>query len=96
MAILTYINNIPLYSTINEALDYAQVENLQGYHVHKYKGVAGYMGGRTHPKGMTSVTYTSTNQMQTNTPTASMVTTTTSAAPSSTSYSGGMSRSGGY
>jgi len=50
MAILTYIDNTPLYSTVNEALSWGEQNGLTGYHVHKYKDVAGYMGGYTHIK----------------------------------------------
>ena len=48
MALLTTINGIPLYSTVNEALAYAERSGLQGYHTHRYKNIVGYMGGTTH------------------------------------------------
>ena len=48
MPLLTTINNIPLYSTIEEALGYAASNGLTGYHTHEYQGQIGYMGGRTH------------------------------------------------
>ena len=48
MPLLTTINNIPLYSTIEEALGYAASNGLTGYHTHQYQGQTGYMGGRTH------------------------------------------------
>ena len=54
MALLTIINGIPLYSTVNEALAYAEAENLQGYHTHRYKNIVGYMGGVTHEKSKQS------------------------------------------
>ena len=54
MALLTRINGIPLYSTVNEALAYAEAENLQGYHTHRYKNIVGYMGGVTHEKSKQS------------------------------------------
>ena len=54
MALLTTINGIPLYSTVNEALAYAEAENLQGYHTHRYKNIVGYMGGVTHEKSKQS------------------------------------------
>ena len=50
MAILTHIDNTPLYSTVNEALTWGKQNGLEGYHVHKYKDVAGYMSGYTHIK----------------------------------------------
>ena len=48
MAVLTSIDGVPLYSTIQEALDYAQANGLTGYHTHTYQGQIGYMGGATH------------------------------------------------
>ena len=54
MALLTIINGIPLYSTVNEALAYAEAEGLQGYHTHRYKNIVGYMGGVTHEKSKQS------------------------------------------
>ena len=54
MALLTRINGIPLYSTVNEALAYAEAEELQGYHTHRYKNIVGYMGGVTHEKSRQS------------------------------------------
>ena len=54
MALLTRINGIPLFSTVNEALAYAEVEGLQGYHTHRYKNIVGYMGGVTHEKSRQS------------------------------------------
>ena len=48
MAILTTIDGIPLYSTVQEALDYAAANGLIGYHTHIYQGITGYMGGTTH------------------------------------------------
>jgi hypothetical protein len=73
MAILTYINKMPLYSTVNEALAWAEQNGLQGYHAHKYKDVAGYMGGYRHPKtnGRTTSLPTNGNQLQQTTPTQS-------------------------
>ena len=54
MALLTTINGIPLYSTVNEALAYAEREELQGYHTHRYKNIVGYMGGVTHEQSKKS------------------------------------------
>jgi hypothetical protein len=48
MAILTTIDGIPLYSTVQEALAYAAANGLSGYHTHIYQGTTGYMGGTTH------------------------------------------------
>jgi len=48
MPVLTTIDGIPLYSTVNEALDYANENGLSGYHTHTFNGQIGYMGGQTH------------------------------------------------
>ena len=48
MAILTVIDGVPLYSTVEEALAYASVNNLVGYHTHVHDGQVGYMGGSSH------------------------------------------------
>ena len=45
--ILTTIDNIPLYSTLQEALSWASANGLTGYHTHMYQGTLGYMGGAT-------------------------------------------------
>ena len=48
MSILTRINNTPVYTSIDEALSWAEYNYLSGYHIHKHMGVTGYMGGRNH------------------------------------------------
>jgi hypothetical protein len=48
MALLTYIDGQPLYTDLQEALDYGNEIGLQGYHTHNYNGVVGYMAGTTH------------------------------------------------
>ena len=73
MSILTYINNIPLFSTIQEATQWGQNRRLTGYHTHDYNGQTGYMGGTTH-----------TNARQTN-----QTTTRSSGSTSSSSGGGG-------
>ena len=54
MAILTTINGIPLFSTVQEAVAWADENNLSGYHTHMYNGTMGYMGGTTHATAATS------------------------------------------
>mgnify|MGYP003123695523 CR=1 FL=1 len=56
MAILTTINGIPLFSTVQEALAWAQQNGLSGYHTHTYQGSVGYMGGYTHAQATPMVT----------------------------------------
>tara|TARA_R100001443_G_scaffold70644_1_gene78963 strand:- start:356 stop:562 length:207 start_codon:yes stop_codon:yes gene_type:complete len=48
MSLLTNINGVPLYSTIQEALNWASSNGLSGYHTHQYQGQTGYMGGSNH------------------------------------------------
>ena len=48
MAILTTIDEIPLFSTLEEALEWGIANGLQGYHTHTFEGQIGYMGGETH------------------------------------------------
>ena len=48
MAVLTTIDGVPLFSTVQEALAYAAANGLSGYHTHIYQGTTGYMGGTTH------------------------------------------------
>ena len=64
MALLTRINGIPLFSTVNEALAYADAERIQGYHTHRYKNIVGYMGGVNHEQSKQSSGSISTQQQQ--------------------------------
>ena len=53
MSILTYINKVPLYTTIDEAIEWAKYNNIPqvnglNYHSHKHMSVTGYMGGNKH------------------------------------------------
>ena len=48
MSILTRINGAPVYTSINEALEWGEYNRAQGYHIHKHMGVTGYMGGKNH------------------------------------------------
>ena len=45
MAVLTTIDGIPLYTTLEEAIYWASLNGLEGYHTHQYQGQTGYMGG---------------------------------------------------
>lgn len=46
--ILTTIDGIPLWSSQNEALNWAAQNGLSGFHTHAYEGTIGYMGGQSH------------------------------------------------
>jgi len=48
MAIIGNINGVPLFSTREEALAWAALNGLTGYHNHNLQGQVGYMGGATH------------------------------------------------
>jgi len=48
MAILTYIDGVPLYTSAEEAEQWANAINITGYHTHMFKGSMGYMGGLNH------------------------------------------------
>tara|TARA_R100000773_G_scaffold31602_1_gene26965 strand:- start:622 stop:2160 length:1539 start_codon:yes stop_codon:yes gene_type:complete len=46
--IITYIDGVPLFKTIQQALDYGATVNLQGYHTHTFQNIVGYMAGFDH------------------------------------------------
>jgi len=49
MAVITRMNGIPLFSSIQEALQWGRFNRLKGgYHVHYWEGEKGYMGGNNH------------------------------------------------
>ena len=48
MSLLTTIAGIPLFTTIQEALNWAASNGLSGYHIHNWQGQQGYMGGANH------------------------------------------------
>ena len=48
MSLLTNIAGVPLFTTMQEALDWASVNGLSGYHIHNWQGQQGYMGGANH------------------------------------------------
>ena len=61
--ILTSIDGIPLYSTIQEAVQWASSRGLTGYHTHVYQGQTGYMGGYNHNNATSSSTSITTRTM---------------------------------
>ena len=49
MPVITRINGIPLFSSIQGALRWGRFNRLKGgYHVHYWEGKKGYMGGNNH------------------------------------------------
>ena len=59
--ILTVIDGIPLYSTIEEALQWGKSRMLTGYHTHVYEGQTGYMGGSSHSTATNTSSSTSSS-----------------------------------
>jgi len=57
MSIIGNIAGVPLFTTIQEALDWALSMGLNGYHMHNLNGKQGYMGGANHQQAAgTSIT----------------------------------------
>jgi len=48
MAVLTVIAGVPLFTTVQEALNWAAANNCSGYHTHNHQGQQGYMGCANH------------------------------------------------
>ena len=71
MALMTTIDGIPLYTTEQEAIDWAINNGLSGIHQHVYKEQIGYMGGDTHEIATTGTTAVSTPAPTTPMPTSS-------------------------
>ena len=46
--VLTNIDGVPLFQTIQQALAYGQQVGLRGYHTHIFQGTVGYMAGFDH------------------------------------------------
>tara|TARA_R100001510_G_C7518486_1_gene114997 strand:+ start:306 stop:575 length:270 start_codon:yes stop_codon:yes gene_type:complete len=85
---LTTIDGVPLYSTLQEALQWAALNNLKGYHTHIHQGSLGYMGGATHARAIVSGSTTTTTSVQ-STSSGSTNMNTPSSSPSSGSSGGG-------
>ena len=50
MSLITHIDNVPLFTTVQEAEAWGSQYGLTGFHQHTVLGQTGYMGGRTHPE----------------------------------------------
>jgi len=55
MSLITHIDNVPLFTTIQEAETWGDLYNLTGYHEHTILGQTGYMGGATHQEIVTAM-----------------------------------------
>ena len=91
MSILTSIDGIPLFSSIQEALDWAASKGLQGYHTHIHNNQVGYMGGFDHNNAVTG-----SEESDPDMPTYITPTTTQSSSPSSNSGGSSGGTGGGY
>ncbi len=66
MSLVSYIDGIPVYSTIAEAEEWAARYNLTGYHTHQILGQTNYMGGLSHAQ-IVQVVNSSTNPLNSTT-----------------------------
>ena len=48
MSLITTVDGIPLYTTVQEAVAWAVNNGLTGHHQHVYKEEIGYMGAESH------------------------------------------------
>ena len=69
--ILTTIDGVPLYSTVEEALQWASNRGLTGYHTHVYQGQTGYMGGFDHSNARNTSRTPSTGSSRSSRPSSS-------------------------
>ena len=60
--VLTNIDGVPLFQTIQQALAYGQQVGLRGYHTHNFQGTIGYMAGFDHTEASTIVAENNTEQ----------------------------------
>ena len=56
MGLLKKIGGIPLYSTVQEAITWAERNGLKGAHIHRFDGIFGYMGGASHSITVEAIT----------------------------------------
>ena len=86
MSLLTTIDGIPLFSTVEEALEWGQTLGATGFHTHDYQGQVGYMAGNDHSDLALAIT---TPTMTPPTPTVTTPTVTTVTPTPSTNSGGG-------
>ena len=88
MPIITYISGVPLFSEIQEALSWASLNSMTGYHTHNVQNQTGYMGGSNHQQA-------SGMPMNTNAPTPTPTNTNIPSSPPTRSSGGGGGGGGG-
>ncbi len=87
MSLLTTIDGIPLFSTVEEALEWGQTLGATGFHTHDYQGEVGYMAGNDHSDLALAIT---TPTMTPQTPTVTIPTPVTpTVTPTPSTNSGG-------
>ena len=81
MAVIGYVDNIPVFDSIQHALLWGVQYNLSGYHIHVIEGQTGYMSGANHQQimaaGVTGAVEIQAVQAQTVTEQAEITTPTT-------------------
>ena len=82
MSVIGNIAGVPLFTTIQEALNWASARGLNGYHTHSLQGQTGFMGGANHQQA-TGMPINTNSPQAPNTPPSG-----------SSSYSGSSSSSG--
>mgnify|MGYP003126662120 FL=1 len=89
MSLVKIIDGVPTYSTIQEAIDYGNIYNITGYHVHIVNGQTTYMAGDSHDQ-ITSLFRLSTEPIQIpDLPTGNVSATSNSSSSSSSGGGGG-------
>ena len=58
MGVILLVDNMPLYTTVEEAISWAKSNGLSGYHTHAFENITGYMGGENHKVAMQTTTTT--------------------------------------
>tara|TARA_R110002012_G_scaffold34529_1_gene99631 strand:- start:136 stop:411 length:276 start_codon:yes stop_codon:yes gene_type:complete len=91
MSVLTVIDGIPLFTTVQQALAWGANYNILGYHTHSYEGQVGYMSGENHSEITTALTALGIIQ-----PTVNQPNTIVNIPQASTGSSGGSGGGGGY
>ena len=69
MAIIGYIDGVPVFDKKEEALVWGKRNGLTGYHTHGMNGTTGYMGGSDHAKAVQKVRVITSPTTPTTTPT---------------------------
>ena len=68
MSVIGQIGGVPLFTTIQEALNWASANGMSGYHQHNLNGQQGYMGGANHQQASGMPLNTNAPTIQTSQP----------------------------